>query len=237
MIKNLFLTLILLGPILLPGQSIDNIRLSTYRDSILVDYDILDGKNEYYSITLYASHDDFKAALNFVKGDIGDSVLSGSGKRITWEISKEFEEFNGPLAVEIRGQFKVMPIKIIDGLEKVKRGQNIEIRWTGGHPAKGFQMQLFKDELKIDEVQIDRERKFDYSVSKKYKPGEYILKLVSNDPLGGADTHPIRISRKIPLGVQLLPGYGLIGLGIIILTKPEPPSQLPFPPDPSKTGN
>ena len=219
------------------SQSIENLEVSFYRDSILIDYDILDTANEAYSISVFSSHDNFSQALTYVKGDVGDVVNSGVSKRIIWNISEELNEFNGPIALELRGYFKALPVRFSKIPEKVKRGKKMDISWSGGRPSSGYILQLFKNSLKIDEQEVRNNRFINYPVSGKMKPGSYEVKLVSIDPDGAEVVFPLRITRKIPLGVQFAPGYVLLGLGIYLLTQPDPPLPLPMPPDPGNIGN
>lgn len=214
------------------GQSIENIQLEYFGDSLLIHFDIEDPISNIYDLEVFSSHDEFSSPLVLVSGDI-KSVTSGGNKSICWKIAEELEEFNGSIAVEIRGFLVVNPVKFLDLPGKIKRGRNSTINWYGGKPASGYELRIEKNGVVIHRAPIDNARSYNYDVPSKARPGKYKIELISNDPLGGKIEDEITIARRLPLGIQLSPIGGALVAGIIILLQPEPPKPLPEPPDPS----
>ena len=235
--RTLISGLLILCSLVVKGQDIQNIVLHYYRDSLLIDYDIDYPDAETWEVQLFSSHDNFKAPLQYLRGDVGPGIKSGTGKLAIWDITKEFSDFNGPLAVEIRARFMVLPLNISSVPVKNKKGKPLEVSWEGGRPSTGYTFQLYRKGIKIDEREVIGIRSLKYEETGSLKPGMYEVKVNSLDPIGGTSMLEFRITRRIPLGLQLSPGYGLLGLSLYLVTKPPPPEALPFPPDPGMIGN
>lgn len=94
------LTILCVLPSLALAQKIENIRAEAAADKILVTYDLVPGEaDETYTISLYASHNNFRTPLARVRGDVGAGVKPGKGKRIEWDAKAEMGPFKGELTL------------------------------------------------------------------------------------------------------------------------------------------
>ncbi len=86
----LFVSLII-GLLHAADPVVENVRLEQRTDGSLyadIYYDVTDADGDTLTITLQASDDDgatWELPVNHVSGDIGDSVLTGTGKHIVWD--------------------------------------------------------------------------------------------------------------------------------------------------------
>ena len=218
------------------AQSVDNIQLNFRGDSLYIQYDLVDSLNDSYSFQVFASHDNFSKPVKLLKGDI-EEVSPGKNKLIKWDLSTELKEFNGSLAIELRGFLDSKPLKFIDPVGKVKKGKSITIKWEGGKPLNGYTLAWKSNGVVMNEQEIQQSRSILFTVPKSFSPGKYELLLSTADGNQPAITHPIMVKRKVPLGLTFSPvGAALIG-GLIIALQPEPLPPLPTPPGPDEINN
>ena len=130
------LVIFLFASTLANSQTASISKVELAGEKIIVHYDLDDSNpaNE-YQINLYASQDNFATALAKVKGDVGDEVKPGTGKKIEWSIREELGPYKGKLSLEVRGRMfiSVARINSISSGDKYKRGKSHHLRWKPGN--------------------------------------------------------------------------------------------------------
>ncbi len=123
--KNLVILLMIMnvGLLFAADPVVENVRLEQRSDGSLkadIYYDVTDADGDTLPITLQASDDDgatWQLPVSHVSGDIGDSVLTGTGKHIVWDfladnpgisgdgfrIRVTASDYNGPEMVFVKG--------------------------------------------------------------------------------------------------------------------------------------
>jgi len=97
--KFIYITFILLYPVLIYGQSIENINFQqTEEDQVIVTYDIVGSSNQTFDVELWLSLDggtSFPTQPKTVSGDVGKDVSAGQGKRIIWQVLYDIRKLEG----------------------------------------------------------------------------------------------------------------------------------------------
>src|SRR5687767_12628045 len=87
------------------AQSVLIKRVELAKEKIIVHYDLDDSNpNNEYQLNLYASKDNYTVPMTKVRGDVGNEIKPGNGKKIEWNINDEFGDYEGELALEVRGK-------------------------------------------------------------------------------------------------------------------------------------
>jgi hypothetical protein len=214
-------------------------------EKIIVHYDLEDSNpaNE-YQIQLFASQNNFSTALTKVVGDVGNEVSPGYGKRIEWKLMEEIGPFKGRLSLEIRGRMFIAVARInsISESTKFKRGKSHIINWRPGN-NNPVNIELLKDGNPVaTELNQPNNGAFSLFIPSHSKAGaDYTLRITNSS--SSADfvvSEPFAVTRKVPLGLKLLPV--LAAGGVVYLlggggggnTPEEPPTNasIPDPPHP-----
>lgn len=119
-----------------------------------------------------------------------------------------------------------------------KRGEVIEIRWSGGNPNDKYALDLFDGRYHYRHVgELNNSGVYPWIIPKDVSPGkEYRFKLTNtNDFSEYSFGETFIIKRKVPIVAWIIPG-GLVITGIlVILLNDDPsnePNDLPVPIDP-----
>lgn len=224
------------------AQSIENIKAVAQGSKIIITFDIKDPKpgQNTYNIQLFSSHDNFSAPLTFLKGDIGNEVKPGSGKRIEWEAG-EIGTFKGDLTFEVRGEivaawlFKTTPAK-------ATKGKATRIEWQGGKPDDNVKIELVKGGKTIPVMDGKNTGGYSWAVPHDLEKGSgYQLKLTSKGTTITSDLFAVK--NKMPLWMIIAPVVVVGGLVAVLVggggdsgnnnnNDNNNSSDLPIPPDP-----
>lgn len=224
-----FLFLLFLAPVTSFSQKIENTKAEAAGEKIVITYDLTQGEpGDSYTVSLFASHNNFRTPLSKVVGDVGHGIREGKGKRIEWESKLEVGKYKGPLTFEIEA-IVIAPLTLKTELTATKRGKTLPLRWRGGDQNQNVKIEL----LKAGEVQavvgtLSNKGSYEWNISAKQKPGkDYSLQLVNGRETVSSQTFAIK--RKIPTWVKVIP------LGVVaILSLPKSSTtdaRLPGPPD------
>jgi len=221
------------------AQTIENIKAVAQGSKIIITFDIKEpnpGQN-LYNIKLFSSHDDFKAPLTFIKGDAGNEVRPGAGKRIEWEAG-EIGTFKGELTFEVRGEIVAAWLfKSVPG--KVTKGKAARIEWQGGKPDDNVKVELVKGGKTIPVMEGKNTGGYNWAVPPDLENGAgYQLKLTSKGTSISSELFAVK--KKMPIWMIVAPIAVVGGLVAVLAggSKDEPGgptdpgSDLPSPPDP-----
>ena len=189
-------------------------------------YNLLDTmRSRVYTISLYSSADDFISPLAKVTGDAGLEVKPGGNRKITWNIIDEFgANFEGDVALEVRGRVYV-PFIRLDGLQRsFKRGVAHELTWTGGTQQNILNFDLYKGDHKITSFpNIANVGHYTMVLPKSVKAGkDYRFRIVdSRNKDQVVYTGMFHVKPKFPLLLKIAPAV-IVGAGIyLLLPKPN----------------
>lgn len=96
------------------GQSINNISFIQQGKEIIVNYDISGSFNKKFKVELYVSTDggnNYSGPLKKVSGDVGDNIINGTNKSISWEVLEEMPDFGGQVVFNVRADIIEEKIK------------------------------------------------------------------------------------------------------------------------------
>lgn len=210
------------------AQNLTNLSASQQGNEVVVNYHLEGEKGKAYTVLLYASNNNFTTPLQLVEGDVAAKrVLSGSNKTIKWRVLDELKDFDGNISFEIRA-VPAVPLftKIIASAEKVKRGKDITITWSGGLPKEQVVVEFIKDGKQVPAGAPLNSGSLNYSVPKKMKTGKYKVQLSQAGELisGGNFT----VKPKYSIWIKAAP-LALAGLIIGLWPDPVEP-EFPLPP-------
>jgi hypothetical protein len=176
---------------------------------LIVSYEIEDSNpNNEYLVTLFSSKDNFSAALQKVKGDIGQEVRPGL-RKLQWSVRDEYGNFKGPISVEVRASVFVpfARLKNFITTKRYKRGKTYSLEWRPGN-TNPIHIELFKGTQRLDgELNHPNNGAYSINFSSGLKPGnDYRMKLT--DSRHAEDfiyTENFKVARKIPLLLKALP--------------------------------
>ena len=213
------------------GQNLTQYTAIQQGNDVLISYQLNGEKGKAHTIALYSSHNNFTAPLQMVEGDVGTKrILPGSGKSIRWRALEELKNFDGDITFEIRVA-PAIPLfsKISTSTQKIKRGKEITISWTGGNAQEQLMVELVKGSRSINLGTISNRGHLQYAVPRKTKLGKYRIQLEQAGELtqGGE----FKVIAKYPWWIKVIP-VAVVG-GIIALW----PTEDKFPGPPDLTGN
>jgi hypothetical protein len=120
---------------------------------------------------------------------------------------------------------------------KYKRGNAIQIRWTGGNPEDEFALDLFDGRFHYRHVgELKNSGTYPWIIPKDVEPGkEYKFKLTNTNDFGEyAFSKTFIVKRRVPVLVWIIPGALVVGGATYLLLsgeKEEP--DLPAPIEPN----
>jgi len=226
--------LLLMAPLAVLAQKVENIKAAVEGEKIIITYDIIEAlTGDRYDVQIYASHNNFSAPLQRVRGDVGNKLLPGTTKRIEWDAKAELRNFKGELTFEIRAD--VVGILILkEPVTNIKRGKSLSLAWRGGAKNQDVKVELLKaGTVQSTLATVGNNGSYQWMVPKKQKTGkDYQLRLASGKEVVTSETFSIK--SKIPLVVKLLP---LVAVGAVIGLSggsgsgSSSSAKLPIPPD------
>ena len=208
-------------PLLCSAQSVLIKRIDLVQEKIVVHYDLDDSNpNNEYQLNLYVSKDNFSVPMTKVSGDVGNEIKPGAGKKIEWNFHDELKEYQGDLALEVRGKVFIMFAKIQDfDIDKnYKRGKTYPLNWKPGN-NNPIHIELFKgSERMVGELNHPNNGNYLMTMPSNAKPGDdYRLRLTdSKRPDEFIYSGFFTVKPRVPLLVKAFGGAALAG-GIVVL--------------------
>ena len=212
--------LLFLAPLAVYSQKIVNTKAEALGEKIVITYDLAEGEpGDNYTVTLFASHNNFIAPLSKVVGDVGPGIKQGKGKRIEWESKAELAKYKGPLTFEIEVKV-IAPFALKTSLTAARRGKSLPLKWRGGDQDQTVRIELLKAGVVEGTLgTIENKGFYEWNVAAKQRPGkDYSLRLVNGKETVNSQTFAIQ--HKVPIWVKALPVVA-IGVGVVLLI-PKP---------------
>ena len=176
--------------------------------------------NQQFRISLLSSYDNFVKPLNFVKGDVGVDVSSGSDKKIVWDITKELGNYKGNLTFELRARVYVPFVRLTQFEEgKVfKRGKGYPITWTSGNKSGNVDIEIINknQESVVNDNNLPNTGQYQLYIPGSIKKGTYILKFTNVKDRSDVTVSPsFTIKPKVPFVFKML-GIAVVGGGVAV---------------------
>lgn len=216
------------------AQNFSITKLERTGGNLIIHYNLSDTvSRRTYTVSVFASTDEYTNPLTKVTGDIGLEVKPGPDRRIVWDAMSELgATFSGDVAIEVRGKVFVPFIRLdgFDDYRKFKRNKSYNITWTGGRGNNVLNFDLYRGEKKVASYpNIANVGHYTMKFA-KIKPGRnYKLKITDSknkdDVIYSA---PFTIRAKVPFLLKVIPVAG-IGYFITTLGGGEPKGRPEIP--------
>lgn len=228
------------------AQSIDNVQVEVDGDNINVSFDLgyKSSIQEKYDIEIYSSRDNYSKPLVVKEGQLKD--VPAMNRRITYVLDgmENFAEFKGEVDFQIIATMVYAPI-VIDRpyqSEKYKRGSMVQVKWHGGIENETFNVDLYKDGVKMQTLDQNNEfGSYSWMMPKQQKKGNYKIAIQSEkNSLNRVLSPEFKVKARVPFIVKFLPvlaagaaAYYVFGMqggetggggGGDVNTLPDPPS-------------
>lgn len=209
------------------AQRIENFRTEVKGRIIEITYDLISEEDGItFDLNLYSSLDNYTAPLKFVSGDVGEEILPGIGKKITWNAGQELQEFQGDVFLELRGIITPPWIRILtpNRGDKVKPGKELEIRWDSD-VDRDIKIDLYRGTSFVSEItSTPNSGSYIWLVpASAVKDSKYNLVFTSPAKRGKQESSGyFTISKGVPIWAV---GGGVVVVGVVvaILTMGEDP--------------
>ncbi|GHN02077.1 hypothetical protein WSM22_35660 [Cytophagales bacterium WSM2-2] len=210
------LVLGLLLPLVCSAQSVKIKRVELAKEKVIVHYDLDDSNpNNEYQLNLYASKDNYTVPMTKVRGDVGNEIKPGTNKKIEWNINDELGDYEGELALEVRGKVFVMFAKL-QGFEtdkSYKRGKTYELNWKPGN-TNPIHIELLKgSERMVGELNHPNNGTYLLTMPANAKPGDdYRIRITdSKRPDESIYTGFFTLKHRIPIVLKAIGGAVVLG--------------------------
>lgn len=206
------------------GQSVKIKQIELANNKVIVTYELDDSNpNNEYQLNLYSSKDNFTVPMTKVKGDIGNEIKPGNSKKVEWNIREEFGDYEGDLALEIRGRVFVVFAKLqgFNDHKSYKRGKTYPLNWKPGN-TNPIHIELFKgSERLVGELNHPNNGSYLLTMPAHAKPGDdYRLRLTdSKRPGEFIYSDFFNLKPRMPLAVKTLGGAVVLGGVAFLVTQ------------------
>jgi len=214
------------------AQSVENVVASFDGEKISITYDLNHTlADQKFKVSIFSSHNNFQSPITLVTGDVGDNILVGKSKKITWNVRSELPPyFNDDLSFKVKALLIALPkteIKQpvaentkketgykISPLQKsaFKRGRSMQLTWQGGSMSDQINVDLLKDDI-VQQPLMPTQNTYSYQwqIPKKQSKGKnYAIRISSaTNPLQKSTSDIFKIKSKTPFIVK-------VGIPIII---------------------
>ena len=116
------------------SQQIENLKPRVVNNNTIeVTFDLIDDADgKTYDLQLFSSFDNYTNALSMVRGDIGDEVVPGTGKKVMWEAKQEIGDFKGDIYLEIRASPTPPFVTLTNPADgkMLRRGKTAILQWS-----------------------------------------------------------------------------------------------------------
>ena len=203
------------------AQEVSIKSVSTQGGNVIVKYDLADiDPNHKYTLSLYASTDDYVQPLESVSGDIGVDIAVGGSKQVTWRAKEELGElFAGNVTIELKGKLYIPFVELYDfeNIDSFKRGRPYNLTWAAGRGNDVLTIDLFNDDKEIVHTftNVANVGEYNLVIPKDIKPGkDYRLRFTDQKNKDDVVyTSDFSVKRKIPFVLQAAVGFVVVGVG------------------------
>ena len=216
------------------GQSAENIRSTFKNGQATITYDMAGAKKEgRYTVTLYASYNDFSTPLKLVSGDVGRDIKAGSNRKIEWRAFEETGSDKDEIVFKIRITVAPQPLNFITPAGgHIRRGRTTVIEWQGGLTKGGLsdeerELELYHWEKKVASLgKMTGVWQYTWTVPKDIEKGDgYSVKLVGKNE--SCLSRTFRIKSRVPLLAKLSPL--IVVAAVIPFLTDHSPERSPLP--------
>jgi hypothetical protein len=204
-------------------------------EGLILYYDLVDDdKSRTYLIQVYSSHDNFKAPVQKISGDVGINVKPGLNKKITWNARRELgNAFAGDVQLEVRGRLYVPTIRITSTTEDIiKRTRSVPISWTSETKGGKLRVSLYQDDQVVKVYTgINNSGKTKIKIPASVVPGTgYCFSLtLESTPEDFAKTNEFEVKKRFSTLAKIAPVAIVAGV-IFILLPDKASSEVEGPP-------
>ena len=212
-------------------------RVESSQGKINIYYDLLDTLGRGYSINVYASRDNFIAPLQKISGDAGLEIKPGRNKKIVWDATELGADFDGKVALEVRGRVYIPFVRFekFEEYKAIKRGKPYDVTWTGGNSQNILNFDLYKGDKKITTIpNVANVGRHKITLPTSVKPGKnYRFKISDTKNKDEVVyTGNFTVKRKVPLLIKVLPVLGVGALVYLLTGGNKGPDNIPDPVNP-----
>ncbi|MFT6882742.1 MAG: hypothetical protein ACI83W_000750 [Marinoscillum sp.] len=221
---GLFIPIFFSG-LIVSGQDLIISSVATQGENVIIKYELMDDNIDHkYTLSLYASSDNYIQPLELVSGDIGVDVAVGGSKKVIWNAKEELgTDFKGKVALELKGKIYIPFVQLTDfeSLDSFKRGRPYNLTWVAGRGNDVLTMDLYNKDKEIVHTftNVANVGEYELVIPKDIKPGkDYKMRI--RDQKNSEDvvyTPTFSVKRKIPFLLQAAVGSALVGTGYVIL--------------------
>jgi len=238
------------------SQEIKNIRAAREGEMVAIYFDLA-GKtdSDVFGVQIFCSFNNYAEPLQFIMGDVGNRVSAGTGKKASWDFTKELGSYKGEVIFEVRATLVggFYEFQTPSTYSKFKKGGLMPLNWSGGDPGDKVMIDLYKGDSKYSTItqSMENEGKFSWTVPKKAKSGgDYKVKITNTSNYNNTGmSAEFKISPKIPMALKVGAGVAILGVVGILASggggedpgTTNPPDTdvdwLPAPPPEPTSGN
>jgi hypothetical protein len=125
--------------------------------------------------------DGYTRAISKVRGDIGENITPGTGKKVIWEAKSDLGEYKGKISVELRGRAATVFVTLTNNLDgsKFKKGNSVPVRWEGGDPSLQLNVELYNGNSRVNgSSNVSNNGSYSIAIPKDVEPGsDYRIKV------------------------------------------------------------
>ena len=193
------------------AQTIENVKTTFDGERVIITYDLNNSDlTQKFKVVLYSSHNKYGFPLHSLVGDVGENVLPGKGKRVSWEVRKELPpDFDAELSIKVKAAMIIPIIKLeAKPLAKsgYKKGQTVQVEWKGGKPSDKIHIDLYKDgalQQKLTESLGNSPQLYQWMLPKDLKGSGYSFRIANSSDQTNSGN--FKVKPKIPLMLKVLP--------------------------------
>jgi hypothetical protein len=182
--------------------------------------------------------DGYTRAISKVRGDIGENITPGTGKKAIWDAKSDLGEYKGKISVELRGRAATVFVTLTNSLDgsKFKKGNNVPVRWEGGDPAMQLNVELYNGNSRIaGSESISNNGSYSIAIPKEAEPGsDYRIKVSdASNSSRSLYSGNFTVAKKSKTMLFVLPALALGGVAAAVLAGGGPKEDgIPLPPLP-----
>jgi hypothetical protein len=192
------------------AQTVENIVLEFDGNQMSISYDLTYASaDQKFNIALYSSHNNYQKPITLVTGAVGDNILPGLRKTVTWDLKNELPAtFNDEIDIKVKATMMATNYSFNAMAKAFKRGTNLQLTWEGGLPDDRIKIDLMKDGMYQQTItQTNNTKGHSWNIPKHFDKGAgYTLRL-SNiaDSKQKAISSTFAIKSRIPLLLKIAP--------------------------------
>jgi len=204
------------------SQQIENLKPRVVNNNIEVTFDLIDDADgKTYDLQLFSSFDNYTNALSMVRGDIGNEVVPGRGKKVMWEAKREIGDFKGDIYLEIRASPTPPFVKLTnpsDG-KMLRRGKTAILQWSARAGSPDVKLELLRGKSVVSILSPSSIGSYTWLIPSSFQKGkDYSIRITdTSNPNRIVTSNYFTIGNKIPTIIKAVPIALLVGVAVIVL--------------------